>query len=831
MKNNYFTSYNNYFWQWEEWNEVIAIPNDSTLIYKEQLLNIIQSLAPFGLPPLGSLLMVHAALNQRGRERIDSIYAIISTKTKNKEEEFKAFSFLRLLFDIPEEYKKGEKLVYLLKSIFEGCHYHLSIKSSKIVAEFSDESTFTMSKPIEVSQELITKELRVLSILYTKLPSVKEILAKITSLPQVEEIDEEQLQTENTSDDFIETVIENEKLYPIGMMAKYLTAGFHIPFYQSLPSSQPLGGVADITNKGEFDKLLITEFANEDTVFLSKIANNEALYFHREVPPTNNLNKRVFLIDISLKNWGSIKTLSFASMIAIAKHKKANNESQVFLVGDKCKLVDANTLDGIIEAIQRVEACMDATEGYRAFFENHYHAHDELFLLGSKASHELPSLQKIIYEHQAKVNFWIQSEADGEINLYKNQNARKKHVQRLIVPLAKMYERKKNKETTNKPSYDDFPLLCPNPVGFKELLYLNDGTVFKISQEKTLLRNRYENISTKKNNKGWKVVSYSVPYKEKGNAITYNDKGELFYIWKQKYDIKSFNLETSEKTVVKNTLINLGLRSDFTIYSINNTFYGIDDMGHIVNINISGVESTEELTEKEILHEREIYDTKLQEIKENKTYPDQILKNIKSIYINTEENLVFNNHRLFINHNHDIKLKQYSGVKKLVKAEKMSKDNYAFADGSQIIVYEQGIIKLVSSKKNIEDIYIASCLNRTLGVATQNKFAGNEYFYDDMNVQLKFIRPNASQLVCVKLIKTYLGIGLKEAKYKVDHAPFHVEHIESKKVTTLYQELIDAGATVEIKRKKAPIVIEKNKDKFYTEHIHAFIKNIIENAA
>ena len=64
------------------------------------------------------------------------------------------------------------------------------------------------------------------------------------------------------------------------------------------------------------------------TVLMSRLANNESLFHHREVPPADNHYSRIILLDTTLKNWGTIKTISFATMLAIANHPKNKNPIQ-----------------------------------------------------------------------------------------------------------------------------------------------------------------------------------------------------------------------------------------------------------------------------------------------------------------------------------------------------------------------------------------------------------------------------------------------------------------------------------------------------------------------
>jgi MoxR-vWA-beta-propeller ternary system domain bpX0 len=59
----YYQSYNNYFWQWEEDGDVLAITGGSTIAYKQQVAEILLGLAENGLPPFGSVLLVMIGSN------------------------------------------------------------------------------------------------------------------------------------------------------------------------------------------------------------------------------------------------------------------------------------------------------------------------------------------------------------------------------------------------------------------------------------------------------------------------------------------------------------------------------------------------------------------------------------------------------------------------------------------------------------------------------------------------------------------------------------------------------------------------------------------------
>ena len=49
------------FWTWKDEGEVIAWADDTTIAFRQELLYVLQKLAPEGLPPLGAVILLMAA--------------------------------------------------------------------------------------------------------------------------------------------------------------------------------------------------------------------------------------------------------------------------------------------------------------------------------------------------------------------------------------------------------------------------------------------------------------------------------------------------------------------------------------------------------------------------------------------------------------------------------------------------------------------------------------------------------------------------------------------------------------------------------------------------
>ena len=81
--NEYFQSYENYFWEWttdedvpdpsgyHEYN-LISIPNVGAIAYRPYVIEVLKELQPYGFPPFGSLLLVLYA-SQDGYLNLDGI--------------------------------------------------------------------------------------------------------------------------------------------------------------------------------------------------------------------------------------------------------------------------------------------------------------------------------------------------------------------------------------------------------------------------------------------------------------------------------------------------------------------------------------------------------------------------------------------------------------------------------------------------------------------------------------------------------------------------------------------------------------------------------------
>jgi len=210
-----------------------------------------------------------------------------------------------------------------------------------------------------------------------------------------------------------------------------------------------------------------------------------------------------------------------------------------------------------------------------------------------------------------------------------------------------------------------------------------------------------------------------------------------------------------------------------------------------------------------------------------------MLKNVKEVFINEEDNLILNVHELCLNVGYHIKLDHPKSLLKKVRATKENNTDFIFNDGSRILTKRSGMFILQSSNKSIPEIYIPSMLNSALGVATREAFAGNEYYLKTPLYKVKLINPGPNKLAVVKAVKELNSIGLKQAKEIVDGSTgeflgLHTKDTAENMVTEL--ENIHAEAhLIQLDQTRSKELEKISTTDFFSIYINAFIQNIIAN--
>lgn len=743
----YFRSIAGYFWQWEEEGNVIAIPNSSTIAYRQFVIEVMGLLRMQGLPPFGSLLLTIIATNNNGDKALDDVYALMDTKlgsANNVREPLKsAIVFLKLLAQLPKQYKQGKLRILLLQLLFENCHNRFSPDRSDdlytlFVKGDKDDQFYVPNQVFPFN--VYNNDFKVISLLSRRFPDQRSIIDKLAEVPEINE--ELAITVPETADagekDLIDQLIDNSKTFHVGSLVKRLWSGLNIPHHNMLPSRQPMGGVSDLTNKGEFDRLLISEFANDDLVFLSRLANNEALYINREIPPQNNDLERIILIDVSLKNWGTPRTIAHALMLAIAKHPKTDIHCSAFAVGERYHPLSWETADDVVQGLQVLEACLHPAKGLEAFFNEYGNKKNiEVFFISSQDTYRVPALHKTICDHYKLFNYWVHTDDKGNIDLYKRQQNNRKHVQHLLLPLEELWSKRPAKapaeEAEETPGPVVYPILFADPFNPRHVLTAPNGEVFLITAEKALLRIADKKLKSHgwESRRGWELLYEHLQFTGGEVSIGLTTPGQHILLL--------FNLQ-NRQVVMMNIETGLKRTAYFTEWrsSISRYFIFHEDRFYFVNIGYPKKHWTFKLEEEIVINAYNDIPKAVLDIHNqysgatttgySRSCNGGILKKVHTVFVNQVNNIVFNHHELRLTDHKIIKLEISHFLERVIQAELSGRNTFKFADGSSVTIHQAGLLIFKSSNPMIDTFYIPSVLDMSLGAASGSDFTGNTYF-------------------------------------------------------------------------------------------------------
>ncbi|CAD7801247.1 hypothetical protein CHRY9390_00749 [Chryseobacterium aquaeductus] len=766
----YFQSYKDYFWEWATdddvaetsgyaVNNLIYFPKiKAAVAYRPYIIEVLNELQLQGWPPFGSLLLALYA-TQDGYTNMDALIselAVYPSREETQELLSEATEFLEKLQQLDRKYKTKQNRIVLFQTVFSQNRIGVSAKNAEQLYKRYLKIPHLLGESankLPFNYEAFRKDIRTLAYANRRFSTVQDIIDQMKGFISEPEIEDEVIENELTTDggkDFIEQLTEDPKTFHVGSLIKRIWSGLKIPMRHLSPGEQPIGGIADMTNKGDLHRMLLSEFANDDEIFMSRIANNEALYIQREIPPEENIFERIILIDTSLKNWGTPKVLAFASAIAVIKHPKAHSDCRVFTLGQTNTAISLNTIQEVIENLNLVSPVLDVADALQQFLEKEHTQKDlEIFFITNQENLNSLHLQKVIHDNRDRLKFLVTTSSDGELNFYKHHKGTRKHIQKIILALKELWEnppQRKNvaSESTSYGKKTDlplnYPILFPTPIN-KIATFLYEGEFFILSAKKQLLKtylsdNYYnkDHYSLHKTYRGCEVMIEDISVKPKGQFALAKNKKQEFILCQYQPDkrlISKLNLNTKEYSDLN--LSGKGIHHHHQLIYFNKNFYlWHEKASWIEEINIEGNISLENVkNDKEIQKNISKVTTEIERLSNG---GNKILSNINFVGINPQNNLMMSKFELYRGFHDALALrKNRNGA--TILAEK-NKNKFMFSEGSEIISDSRGMLTFNSSNKNIPVFYISTSIEGFLAMATKTEFSGSEYYLPE-NTLLK----------------------------------------------------------------------------------------------
>lgn len=390
----YFTQAHSLFFRWEDGGTVMCWDNGVTIAFREELAAVINRLGSEGLPPLNAIAVVLSACRANWSDArcylmlYDPPEGLQDTPALQNPDSWQARQLRRILAELdrihalPESLRSSlEARCELVAMVVEGGssewnREHIELVADRIQAGLPEdlqckggflqaigecESDLISSMEVHSTTGVpaqqvaigaaatdLTRDLNFL------VDNLKRVDADSLSRRLRTGIESEILPAEDSdlddrnARDLIHQLIGDEELGGIAKLAENLLAVVHFPRALTEQDDLPLGGVSDITNRGQLDRLLLSELAHDDLTLAVRIAVNEAMYLRRESPPKSQSKTRHLMIDSGLCLWGIPRIFTTSVALAMSATAEKNVRTVAYRAeGKLLQPVDLKTREGL----------------------------------------------------------------------------------------------------------------------------------------------------------------------------------------------------------------------------------------------------------------------------------------------------------------------------------------------------------------------------------------------------------------------------------------------------------------------------------------------------
>ncbi|PJJ59945.1 hypothetical protein [Hymenobacter chitinivorans] len=450
----YFQAPTNYFWRWAEAGEIAEWENGVTISYRDELQVVVAALAARGVPPLGAVLLLLAACSEGwptsgGQGVLAGLASVFKGRKGTAELQFylnQACRFMDLVHALPPELRTGPKKLHLFQEVFPPATTHrggakgqkptvgrtLSFEESQgALAQWASgrlDEALRQNGPV-VGAEYLLADLQCLDQAFQRFPSTELLALRLrTGLDQVPAPLPEPVVPEVPAEeptDLLDQLTQDPRTAGLARLTQRLVAALRIPLHTRQASEQPLGGIADVTNRGNFDRLLLSELAHDDLTLMARLVNNEALYLRREAPPAPEVRPRAVLLDTTLRMWGVPRVFALAAALAWTRnsqHGRPPAPVQAYaLGGQQAEPIDLASFDGVVETLSRLDVALHAGAALLDFARSQPAAADSLLITDAELL-RAPEFLDALAEAKTALHYLLTVSRSGELQLYEFHN-------------------------------------------------------------------------------------------------------------------------------------------------------------------------------------------------------------------------------------------------------------------------------------------------------------------------------------------------------------------------------------------------------------------------
>ncbi|HEX5219615.1 MAG TPA: hypothetical protein VFZ59_08610 [Verrucomicrobiae bacterium] len=455
----YLRAPRNGLWRWAEDGSVIVWRDGSTIAFREEVVQIIEWLSPNGLPSFGAIVFLLAACRGKvaGVSEIvvesnaplpagmgNDAGLLLSARQQLKTQLEAALGQLSRLQQLPSELRSGVKArCVLAEVVFEPARAERHVEARAVLrgmpglmndAELTDLEEPSVSGSCIRQIHIVAEGLKA----HTEQSLALRLRTGLDSLPQ--EIDEN-LPNAERARQLIEELSRDREFGAVARAARELMAAVRLPRRLGEREQLAIGGVADITNRGPLDRLLLSELAHDDLTLSVRVALNEALYLRREPPMREPPGTLALLLDSGVRLWGAPRVLATAVALALIARDKQHSEVLAWRAhGKQLHSVDLLSRHELTQHLGTLETVAHPGEALSAFSEAiEPGAQNQSVLITHRDVLEDPDFRRALSEHSEALGFVATVDREGHFELHGLPLARRPPLCEAVLDLATVF--------------------------------------------------------------------------------------------------------------------------------------------------------------------------------------------------------------------------------------------------------------------------------------------------------------------------------------------------------------------------------------------------------
>jgi hypothetical protein len=361
-----------HFWKWSDDHEAIEWADGRTIALWQEVHALLAHLGrEGGLPPLGAVILLLASCRSEWPQQRALNHAVVRSVAEipvndaiPPEIADVLITGLNQIHELPQDLRASlSAKCHLVSALFEGGpHCLLRRESELILQDLSIQGLRNAGTeiPAMTAKARFFRDIRALKTGLARhdAATLESLLLTGIEIPEllVSELPETPLDPREPHDLIDRLISLGGEGGAAAAVAKRTIAMMNFPGRFGAPRDLPVGGIADITNRGTIDRLLPGELAWDDLILAARLVHNEALYFRREIPPMNVAVSHTLLLDRGLRLWGTARVFSIGVALGLRHHPALQGPDQSFDVVaatvDAFETLDLTSPQGVRSALE-----------------------------------------------------------------------------------------------------------------------------------------------------------------------------------------------------------------------------------------------------------------------------------------------------------------------------------------------------------------------------------------------------------------------------------------------------------------------------------------------